>query len=147
MSETIKEIAKTIAEKQDDEIAKQFALNIARILKENGIKVWMHYINNDNGIEEKDGCIVYKGTFGVAFDGIDTSEHDKQIRADERAKIKEMFKMYQRLELKFTLNQCKEKDGLYYLDATDLFNGMVDQVIDSERKHERSTRNEFGRRD
>lgn len=55
-----------------------------------------------------------------------------EIRADERAKIKEMFKMYQRLELKFTLNQCKEKDGLYYLDATELFNGLVDQVIDSE---------------
>lgn len=52
-----------------------------------------------------------------------------QGRADELAKIKEMFKMYQRLELKFTLNQCKEKDGLYYLDATELFNGLVDQVI------------------
>lgn len=55
-----------------------------------------------------------------------------QGRTDELAKIKEMFKMYQRLELKFTLNQCKEKDGLYYLDATELFNGLVDQVIDSE---------------
>lgn len=134
MSENIEKIAKTIAEEQDNEIAKQFTLNIARILKENGIQMWLSYKNIDNGIEEKDGCTVYKGTFSVALDRIDTSEHDAKVRADERAKIKEMFKMYQRLELKFTLNQCKEKDGLYYLDATELLNGFVDQVIGLEEQ-------------
>lgn len=47
----------------------------------------------------------------------------------ERARIKEEFKKYHRLEAKFTLNQCKEKDGLYYIDVTELFYGLVDQVL------------------
>ena len=58
---------------------------------------------------------------------------EKEIRADERARIKEEFKKYHRLEAKFTLNQCKEKDGLYYIDVTELFYGLVDQVLEEQK--------------
>lgn len=58
---------------------------------------------------------------------------EKEIRADERAKIKDELKIYNRLEAKFTLNQCKEKDGLYYLDVTDLLYGFIDQVLEKSK--------------
>jgi hypothetical protein len=58
---------------------------------------------------------------------------EEEIRADERARIKNEFKIYNRLEAKFTLSQCSEKDGLYCLDVTDLFYGLVDRVLKEQK--------------
>lgn len=90
----INEIAAMIRERNDDVLARAFTMQICGLLKENGIiPVATEYTKQ--GIDDITNASEYKLVceYGVCFKELDTSEHDEQIRADERAKTTECFKL------------------------------------------------------
>lgn len=79
----IDDIAKKIMEEKNNLIAQAFTIQIGNLLISNGIvPIMKEYTLNDvKTIIDSDR---YKMVteFGVAFDELDTTEHDKQIRAN-----------------------------------------------------------------
>lgn len=79
----IERISKKIAEEKDNLVAKAFTVQIASLLLTNGIvPIMTEYRKNDlETITDTDRYkLVYE--LGVTFDSLDTTEHDKQIRAE-----------------------------------------------------------------
>lgn len=79
----IERISKKIREEKDNLIAKAFTCQISSLLLTNGIvPIMTEYRKNDlESITDTDRYkLVYE--LGVTFDTLDTTEHDKQIRAE-----------------------------------------------------------------
>lgn len=84
----IERISKKIAEEKDNLVAKAFTAQIASLLLTNGIvPIMTEYRKQDlESITDTDRYkLVYE--LGVTFDRLDTTDHDKQVRADERAEV------------------------------------------------------------
>lgn len=78
----LNEIAKSVAEKIDNEIAKSFVLNAGEMLIDQGIRLYIDYQKVEEEVIEDENKSEYHTTYNIKFAGIDTSEHDKQIKAD-----------------------------------------------------------------
>lgn len=79
----IERISKKIREEKDNLIAKAFTSQITSLLVKNGIVpiITEHKRQDLESIADTERyLLVYK--LGVTFDSLDTSEHDKQIRAE-----------------------------------------------------------------
>lgn len=79
----IERISKKIRDEKDNIVAKAFTTQIASLLLTNGIvPIMTEYGKEDlDLITDRDRYkLVYE--LGVTFDSLDTSEHDKQIKAD-----------------------------------------------------------------
>ena len=65
-------------------------MQICMLLRNNGIiPIATEYTNIDNITDANEYKLVHE--YGVAFTELDTSKHDEQARADERAKIVEII--------------------------------------------------------
>lgn len=89
-------IAKQIAEKNDAAICKAFTISIVRLLRENGIIPIM--TEHERMLETDRERFIFKSTYGVCFNDLDTSEHDAKVRADaikevERAMYHQCFEV------------------------------------------------------
>lgn len=79
----IERISRKIREEKDNIVAKAFTCQIASLLMTNGIvPIMTEYRKEDlDSITDTDRYkLVYE--LGVTFDKLDTSEHDRQIRAE-----------------------------------------------------------------
>jgi len=79
----IKRISEKIREEKDNLVAKAFTCQISSLLLTNGIVPIMteHSFEDLETITDSDRYkLVYE--LGITFDSLDTSKHDKQIRAD-----------------------------------------------------------------
>lgn len=92
----IERISKKITEEKDNLIARAFTYQISSLLLTNGIvPIMTEYSFNDlKTITDSDRYeLVYE--LGVMFDSLDTTEHDKQIRAEVIAEIsRELHLLY-----------------------------------------------------
>lgn len=80
MTMTIDEITKKIIEERENNIAKAFTMNITSLLRNNGIiPIITEYTFNDlNTIIDNDKYKI-ACKYGLCFEKLDTTEHDKEI--------------------------------------------------------------------
>jgi len=83
----LSKIAKEVAESVDNTIAKAFVLEAGRTLREKGIDIWYTPKKIREEVEESDSKYIYRDTYEIHFDSVDTSIHDEKIRDEERSKI------------------------------------------------------------
>lgn len=101
MSEILNKIEKSIAEDFDNNLAKAFVMEAGNTLLENGIKIWFSKKIIDSKVEETEFGRVYRDTYAIKFDGIDTSEHDAKIKAEAIDEIENL-----RIQYVDTCNMC-----------------------------------------
>lgn len=73
------DIAKRIQEEEDNAIAKAFTIYISDLLMGNGIKPILTKVETPYECFREDEYQLVS-RYGYKFDGLDTSEHDKQIK-------------------------------------------------------------------
>ena len=85
--DTISKIAKDIQDREDREMALAFTNAVCSLLKENGVvvKTSRYELETDN--EADKNKYIIKKEYGVSFDGLDFTEHDKRFK-DEIRKLK-----------------------------------------------------------
>lgn len=76
----LSKIAREVAEAVDNDIAKAFVLEAGRTLRKKGIDIWYTTKKIREEVEEDDSKCIYRDTYEIHFDSVDTSIHDKQIR-------------------------------------------------------------------
>lgn len=79
---SMNDIAREIAEKQDAVVCKAFTISITKLLRENGIVPIMTQTEQECETQYDKSRVVIKRSFGVYFNDLDTSEHDIKVRAD-----------------------------------------------------------------
>lgn len=130
----LNEIAKEILKREDTEIAKAFTMVVASLLLSKGIqpiinKSLVEYDENDD-INK----YIIRHEYNVTFD-IDTSEHDKTIRKEERKNtIREIEKaMY---------HQCFECDNDEQLQKWDSGNWFRYKLFENVMEQLKENKNE-----
>lgn len=73
------EIAKKIAEEEDNIIAKAFTIHISELLKRNGIIPVAERIKTKPEIVVDKNSYILTKEFGVTFNELDCEEHDKKV--------------------------------------------------------------------
>lgn len=114
----IERIAKEIREEKDNAIAKAFTCQIASLIIANGIVPIMteHSFDELETITDSNRYkMVYR--FGVTFDSLDTSEHDKQIYNQA---------------LEDMANKIKEYSGDHYIDCDGYYGRQTESVFRTE---------------
>ena len=81
------EIAKRVAEEEDNAIAKAFTLHIADLLKRNGIKSILTKVEAPYEECSSENEYQLVSRYGYMFERLDTAEHDQQIRNEVIGKI------------------------------------------------------------
>lgn len=113
----IERILEKIREEKDNLIAKAFTCQILSLLLTNGIVPIMteHSFEHLNTITDSDRYkLVYD--LGVTFESLDTSEHDKKVRANA---IEEMYNEILYIESKFRsmlVNTSQEDNLIEWVD-------------------------------
>lgn len=79
MKTTLEKIEKDIAEQLDIEIAKTFVMEAGRTLEKEGIRLWLTQKPIRQTTEEKDDRTVLTTTYELAFNHVDTVEHDERV--------------------------------------------------------------------
>ena len=79
MKTTLEKIEKDIAEQLDIEIAKTFVKEAGRTLEKEGIRLWLTQKPIRQTTEEKDDRTVLTTTYELAFNHVDTVEHDERV--------------------------------------------------------------------
>ena len=82
----INEITQDIIKKEDNELAKAFTMVVASLLLSKGIQPIMNKSEVEYSENDDLNQYIIRREYNVTFD-IDTTKHDRQIRADERAKV------------------------------------------------------------
>lgn len=87
----IEKIAKAIRDREDKELALAFTNVVGSLLRENGVavKTSRHELETDNEThnETDKNTYIIKKEYGVSFDGLDFTEHDKRFK-DEIESLK-----------------------------------------------------------
>ena len=78
--DTISKIAKDIRDREDKELALAFTNVVGSLLRENGVfvKTSRYEFETDNEADKNKNII--KKEYGVSFDGLDFTEHDKRFK-------------------------------------------------------------------
>lgn len=126
----IDEIVQKITEEKNNLIAQAFTSQIGSLLISNGIvPIMREYTQNDmKTIMDSDRYKLVM-EFGVAFDELDTTEHDKKIKADAIEPIMRGIDDFRTLERKMCkyfneVDMNKEKDDLERLALDIICHGM-----------------------
>lgn len=88
----IEKIAKDIRDREDKEIALAFTNVVGLLLRENGVVVKTSRYEFEADNETDKNKYIIKKEYGVSFDGLDFSEHDKRFKdeiEDLRKKLRE----------------------------------------------------------
>ena len=83
----IEKIAKDIRDREDREMALAFTNVIALLLRENGVVVKSSIYEFETDNETDKNKYIIKKEYGVSFDGLDFTEHDKMFK-DEIESLK-----------------------------------------------------------
>jgi hypothetical protein len=83
----IEKIAKDIRDREDREMALAFTNVIGLLLRENGVVVKTSRYELETDDESDKNKYIIKKEYGVSFDGIDFTEHDKKFK-DEIKQLK-----------------------------------------------------------
>ena len=87
----IEKIAKDIRDREDREMALAFTNVVGSLLRENGVFVktsrYEFETHNETHNETDKNTYIIKKEYGVSFDGLDFTEHDKKFK-DEIRKLK-----------------------------------------------------------
>lgn len=112
----IEEMTNKIIEEKNNIIARAFTFQIGKLLTNNGIvPIMKEYTQKDiDTITDTDRYeVVMK--YGVSFDELDTTEHDKQVRAD-------------------TIKEFVEKIN-EYCSMSDMNRKMISQIAEKLKEH------------
>ena len=87
----IEKIAKDIRDRQDREMALAFTNVVASLLRDNGVfvKTSRYELETDN--ETDKNKYIIKKEYGVSFDGLDFTEHDKEFKDEIKQLKNELF--------------------------------------------------------
>ena len=83
----IEKIAKDIRDREDREMALAFTNVVGSLLRENGVVVKTSRYEFETDNETDKNKYIIKKEYGVSFDGLDFTEHDKRFK-DEIASLK-----------------------------------------------------------
>ena len=83
----IEKIAKDIRDREDREMALAFTNVVGSLLRENGVVVKTSRYEFETDKEADKNKYIIKKEYGVSFDGLDFTEHDKRFK-DEIASLK-----------------------------------------------------------
>ena len=83
----IEKIAKDIRDSEDKELALAFTNVVGSLLRENGVVVKTSRYEFETDNETDKNKYIIKKEYGVSFDGLDFTEHDKEFK-DEIARLK-----------------------------------------------------------
>ena len=83
----IEKIAKDIRDREDREMALAFTNAVCSLLRENGVAVKTSRYEFETDNESDKNKYIIKKEYGVSFDGLDFTEHDKRFK-DEIKQLK-----------------------------------------------------------
>ena len=91
----IEKIAKDIRDREDKELALAFTNVIGLLLRENGVVVktsrYEFETHNETHNETDKNKYIIKKEYGVSFDGLDFTEHDKRFKDEIKQLKSELF--------------------------------------------------------
>lgn len=97
----IEKIAKAIRDREDKELALAFTNVVGSLLRENGVFVktsrYEFETHNETYNETDKNKYIIKKEYGVSFDGLDFTEHDKKFKDEIRQLKCELEKTYNQL--------------------------------------------------
>ena len=88
----IEKIVKDIRDREDREMALAFTNVVGSLLRENGVVVKTSRYELETDDESDKNKYIIKKEYGVSFDGLDFTEHDKRFKdeiADLRKELRE----------------------------------------------------------
>ena len=97
--DTISKITKDIRDREDKELALAFTNVVGSLLRENGVlvKTSRYEFETDNQTDKNKYII--KKEYGVSFDGLDFTEHDKMFK-DEIESLKKQIKKLESIRMR-----------------------------------------------
>ena len=87
----IEKIAKDIRDREDKELALAFTNVVGSLLRENGVVVKTSRYEFETDNEADKNKYIIKKEYGVYFDGLDFTEHDKRFKVEIRQLKSELF--------------------------------------------------------
>ena len=109
----IEKIAKDIRDREDREMALAFTNVVGSLLRENGVFVktsrYEFETHNETHNETDKNTYIIKKEYGVSFDGLDFTEHDKKFKDEIR-------------KLESELSDVQKSSDEYYNKCIDLTN-------------------------
>ena len=87
----IEKIAKDIRDREDKELALAFTNVVGSLLRENGVVVKTSRYEFETDNEADKNKYIIKKEYGVSFDGLDFTEHDKRFKDEIRQLKSELF--------------------------------------------------------
>lgn len=99
----IEKIAKAIRDREDKELALEFTNVVGSLLRENGVVVktsrYEFETDNETHNETDKNTYIIKKEYGVSFDGLDFTEHDKKFK-DEIARLKRQIEKLESIRMR-----------------------------------------------
>ena len=95
----IEKIVKDIRDREDKELALAFTNVIGLLLRENGVVVKTSRYEFENDNESDKNKYIIKKEYGVSFDGLDFTEHDKDFK-DEIASLKRQIEKLESIRMR-----------------------------------------------
>ena len=124
----IEKIAKDIRDREDKEMALAFTNVVGSLLRENGVVVKTSRYEFETDNETDKNKYIIKKEYGVSFDGLDFTEHDKRFK-DEIERLKRQIEKLASIRMR-----CHES-------ARDSFDsgmyGLLHIVTDDELKNKK----------
>ena len=105
----IEKIAKDIRDREDKELALAFTNVVGSLLRENGVFVKTSRYEFESDNETDKNKYIIKKEYGVSFDGLDFTEHDKSFKDEIN-------------QLESELSDVKKSADEYYNKCIDLTN-------------------------
>lgn len=87
----IEKIAKDIRDREDREMALAFTNVVGSLLRENGVAVKTSRYEFETDNETDKNKYIIKKEYGVSFDGLDFTEHDKKFKDEIKQLESELF--------------------------------------------------------
>ena len=119
--DTISKIAKDIQDREDREMALAFTNAVCSLLKENGVVVKTSRYEFETDNETDKNKYIIKKEYGVSFDGLDFTEHDKKFKDEIK-------------QLESELSDVQKSADEYYNKCIDLTNQIEKLESELEEK-------------
>ena len=95
----IEKIAKDIRDREDNELALAFTNVVGSLLRDNGVVVKTSRYEFETDNETDKNKYIIKKEYGVSFDGLDFTEHDKKFK-DEIASLKRQIEKLENIRMR-----------------------------------------------
>ena len=102
----LEKIVKDIRDREDKELALAFTNVIGPLLRDNGVAVKTSIYEFEADVESDKNKYIIKQEYGVSFDGLDFSEHDK-VFEDKIAKLEKQIERLMR-EKQFAYDRSEQ---------------------------------------